>query len=208
MGPSGAGKSTIFELLQRFHDPRDGGVYYGDTNIRDMPLAAWREKAALVPQNPVLFTGSVRYNIAYGKPDASIEEIKTAAKIAHAHAFIDALPEGYESSLGAQGVQLSGGQRQRLAIARAVLKDPEILLLDEATSALDTESEFHVQQALAEIMRERTTIIIAHRLSTVVNADQIAVVDQGRVIAVGTHKELLATCDLYARLAALQFENT
>ncbi|MEL0086660.1 MAG: ABC transporter transmembrane domain-containing protein [Halieaceae bacterium] len=208
VGPSGAGKSTIFELLQRFHDPLDGGVYYGDTNIRDMPLAAWREKAALVPQSPVLFTGSVRYNIAYGKPDASIEEIKTAAKIAHAHEFIDALPEGYESSLGAQGVQLSGGQRQRLAIARAVLKDPEILLLDEATSALDTESEFHVQQALAEIMRERTTIIIAHRLSTVVNADQIAVVDQGRVIAVGTHKELLATCNLYARLAALQFENT
>ena len=208
VGPSGAGKSTIFELLQRFHDPRDGGVYYGDTNIRNMPLAAWREKAALVPQNPVLFTGSVRYNIAYGKPDASIEEIKIAAKIAHAHEFIDALPEGYESSLGAQGVQLSGGQRQRLAIARAVLKDPEILLLDEATSALDTESEFHVQQALAEIMRERTTIIIAHRLSTVVNADRIAVVDQGRVIAMGTHKELLASCDLYARLAALQFENT
>lgn len=208
VGPSGAGKSTIFELLQRFHDPQDGGVYYGDINIRDMPLAAWREKAALVPQNPVLFTGSVRYNIAYGKPDASIEEIKIAAKIAHAHEFIDALPEGYESSLGAQGVQLSGGQRQRLAIARAVLKDPEILLLDEATSALDTESEFHVQQALAEIMRERTTIIIAHRLSTVVNADRIAVVDQGRVIAMGTHKELLASCDLYARLAALQFENT
>ncbi len=208
VGPSGAGKSTIFELLQRFHDPQNGGIYYGDVDIREMPLAAWREKAALVPQSPVLFTGSVRYNIAYGKPDASIEEIKMAAKIAHAHEFIDALPDSYESSLGAQGVQLSGGQRQRLAIARAVLKDPEILLLDEATSALDTESEFHVQQALAEIMRERTTIIIAHRLSTVVNADQIAVVDHGKVIAVGTHKELLASCDLYARLAALQFENT
>ena len=173
-----------------------------------MPLASWREKAALVPQSPVLFTGSVRYNIAYGKPDASIEDIKQAAKIAHAHEFIDALPDAYESSLGAQGVQLSGGQRQRLAIARAVLKDPEILLLDEATSALDTESEYHVQQALSEIMRERTTIIIAHRLSTVVNADQIAVVDRGKVIAIGTHKELLASCDLYARLAALQFENT
>ena len=208
VGPSGAGKSTIFELLQRFHDPQNGGIYYGGVDIREMPLAAWREKAALVPQSPVLFTGSVRYNIAYGKPEASIEEIKMAAKIAHAHEFIDALPDSYESSLGAQGVQLSGGQRQRLAIARAVLKDPEILLLDEATSALDTESEFHVQQALAEIMRERTTIIIAHRLSTVVNADQIAVVDHGKVIAVGTHKELLASCDLYARLAALQFENT
>lgn len=208
VGPSGAGKSTIFELLQRFHDPRNGGIYYGGVDIREMPLASWREKAALVPQSPVLFTGSVRYNIAYGKPDASIEEIKMAAKIAHAHEFIDALPDAYESSLGAQGVQLSGGQRQRLAIARAVLKDPEILLLDEATSALDTESEFHVQQALAEIMRERTTIIIAHRLSTVVNADQIAVVDHGKVIAVGTHKELLSSCNLYARLAALQFENT
>lgn len=208
VGPSGAGKSTIFELLQRFHDPQNGGIYYGGVDIREMPLASWREKAALVPQSPVLFTGSVRYNIAYGKPDASIEEIKMAAKIAHAHEFIDALPDSYESSLGAQGVQLSGGQRQRLAIARAVLKDPEILLLDEATSALDTESEFHVQQALAEIMRERTTIIIAHRLSTVVNADQIAVVDHGKVIAVGTHKELLSSCNLYARLAALQFENT
>jgi ATP-binding cassette subfamily B protein len=208
VGPSGAGKSTLFELLQRFHDPQRGGIYYGDIDIRDIPLATWREKAALVPQSPVLFTGSVRYNIAYGKPEASLEEIKTAAGIAHAHEFIDALPEGYESALGAQGVQLSGGQRQRLAIARAVLKDPEILLLDEATSALDTESEFHVQQALAQIMRERTTIIIAHRLSTVVNADQIAVVDRGKVIAVGTHKELLTSCELYARLAALQFENT
>jgi len=208
VGPSGAGKSTLFELLQRFHDPQRGGIYYGDIDIRDIPLTTWREKAALVPQSPVLFTGSVRYNIAYGKPEASLEEIITAAGIAHAHEFIDALPEGYESALGAQGVQLSGGQRQRLAIARAVLKDPEILLLDEATSALDTESEFHVQQALAQIMRERTTIIIAHRLSTVVNADQIAVVDRGKVIAVGTHKELLTSCELYARLAALQFENT
>jgi ATP-binding cassette subfamily B protein len=208
VGPSGAGKSTLFELLQRFHDPQHGGIYYGDVDIRDIPLATWREKAALVPQSPVLFTGSVRYNIAYGKPEASLEEIKTAAGIAHAHEFIEALPEGYESPLGAQGVQLSGGQRQRLAIARAVLKDPEILLLDEATSALDTESEFHVQQALAQIMRERTTIIIAHRLSTVVNADQIAVIDRGKVIAVGTHKELLTSCELYARLAALQFENT
>ena len=208
VGPSGAGKSTLFELLQRFYDPQRGGIYYGDVDIRDIPLATWREKAALVPQSPVLFTGSVRYNIAYGKPEASLEEIKTAASIAHAHEFIAALPEGYESALGAQGVQLSGGQRQRLAIARAVLKDPEILLLDEATSALDTESEFHVQQALAQIVRERTTIIIAHRLSTVVNADQIAVVDRGKVIAVGTHKELLTSCELYARLAALQFENT
>lgn len=208
VGPSGAGKSTLFELLQRFYDPQRGGIYYGDVDIRDIPLATWREKAALVPQSPVLFTGSVRYNIAYGKPEASLEEIKTAASIAHAHEFIATLPEGYESALGAQGVQLSGGQRQRLAIARAVLKDPEILLLDEATSALDTESEFHVQQALAQIVRERTTIIIAHRLSTVVNADQIAVVDRGKVISVGTHKELLTSCELYARLAALQFENT
>ena len=206
VGQSGAGKSTLFELLQRFYDPQQGSISYGEYDLRQIPLAAWRERAALVPQSPVLFSGSVRYNIAYGKPDASDAEIQSAAQTAYAHDFISQLPEGYDSPLGAQGVRLSGGQRQRIAIARAVLKNPEILLLDEATSALDTESEFYVQQALSEIMHDRTTIIIAHRLSTIINADNIAVIDQGRVVATGTHSELLSTSPLYARLASLQFD--
>jgi ATP-binding cassette subfamily B protein len=206
VGQSGAGKSTLFELLQRFYDPQQGSISYGEHDLRQIPLAAWRERAALVPQSPVLFSGSVRYNIAYGKPDASDAEIQSAAQTAFAHDFISQLPEGYDSPLGAQGVRLSGGQRQRIAIARAVLKNPEILLLDEATSALDTESEFYVQQALSEIMHDRTTIIIAHRLSTIINADNIAVVDRGRVVATGTHNELLSTSPLYARLASLQFD--
>ena len=206
VGQSGAGKSTLFELLQRFYDPQQGSISYGEYDLRQIPLAAWRERAALVPQSPVLFSGSVRYNIAYGKPDASDAEIQSAAQTAYAHDFISQLPEGYDSPLGAQGVRLSGGQRQRIAIARAVLKNPEILLLDEATSALDTESEFYVQQALSKIMHDRTTIIIAHRLSTIINADNIAVIDQGRVVATGTHNELLSTSPLYARLASLQFD--
>ena len=207
VGQSGAGKSTVFELLQRFHDPTKGRVCYGHLDVRSIPLGNWRERAALVPQSPVLFSGSVRYNIAYGRPDASDADIEAAAKAAHAHEFITQLPGGYDSPLGAQGVRLSGGQRQRIAIARAVLKDPEILLLDEATSALDTESEFHVQQALAEVMRGRTTVIIAHRLSTIINADRIAVMDQGVVVATGTHSELLNQSPLYARLASLQFRD-
>lgn len=207
VGQSGAGKSTVFELLQRFHEPRDGSITYGDLDISSISLTSWRERIAVVPQSPVLFTGSVRYNIAYGRPEATLEEIEAAARAAHADEFIAQLPGGYDSPLGAQGVRLSGGQRQRIAIARAVLKNPEILLLDEATSALDTESEFHVQQALTEIMRDRTTIIIAHRLSTIINADKIAVVDKGRVVATGTHGELLTTSPIYARLANLQFRD-
>ena len=207
VGQSGAGKSTVFELLQRFHEPGDGTITYGGLALSEIALTAWRDRTAVVPQSPVLFTGTVRYNIAYGRPDASEKEIEAAARAAHADEFIALLPGGYDSPLGAQGVRLSGGQRQRIAIARAVLKNPEILLLDEATSALDTESEFHVQQALTEIMRDRTTIIIAHRLSTIINADKIAVVDKGRVVATGTHGELLATSPLYARLASLQFRD-
>ena len=171
-----------------------------------MPLDTLRAKTALVPQSPILFTGDVSANIAYGQPDASHAEIEAAARAAHAHEFISQLPEGYQSLLGAQGVRLSGGQRQRIALARAILNNPEILLLDEATSALDTESEYHVQQALAEVMRNRTTVIIAHRLSTIINADQIAVMEQGKVIAIGTHSELLETCDLYQRMANLDFD--
>ena len=206
VGPSGAGKSTVFELLQRFHDPAAGAVYYGDVDIRAISLTEWRDKAALVPQSPVLFSGDIRHNIAYGNPDASDDQIEAAARAAHADEFISQLPEGYKSQLGSQGVRLSGGQRQRLALARAILNDPEILLLDEATSALDTESEYYVQQALTEVMRDRTTIIIAHRLSTIINADVIAVMEKGRIIATGTHTELLESCPLYARLASLQFD--
>lgn len=205
VGPSGAGKSTVFELLQRFYDPQEGRVLLDGRDIRELGLQQLREHIALVPQQPALFTGDVRYNIAYGKLDATDEEIVAAARAAHADEFIRALPEGYKSHLGEQGVRLSGGQRQRIALARAILNDPKILLLDEATSALDTESEHKVQLALQELMQNRTTVIIAHRLSTILHADKIAVLDQGQLIATGTHTELLRDCELYGRLARLQF---
>ena len=205
VGPSGAGKSTVFELLQRFYDPQQGSVTLDGRDIREFGLKQLREHIALVPQQPALFTGDVRYNIAYGRLDAGEEQIVAAARAAHADEFISRLPDAYNSHLGEQGVRLSGGQRQRIALARAILNDPRILLLDEATSALDTESEYHVQQALEEMMRNRTTVIIAHRLSTILHADKIAVLDQGRLVATGTHEELLESCDLYARLARLQF---
>ena len=205
VGPSGAGKSTIFELLQRFYDPTSGALTYGGKPISDYPLAQWRQKLALVPQAPILFSGDISYNIGYGNPEATEEEITAAAEAAYAKEFIERLPDGFSSEIGAQGVQLSGGQRQRIALARAILKNPEILLLDEATSALDTESEHYVQLALGELTRGRTTVIIAHRLSTIMNADAIAVVDKGSVIDVGTHGELLSRCELYQRLASMQF---
>lgn len=205
VGPSGAGKSTIFELLQRFYDPTKGALTYGGKPISDYPLVQWRQKLALVPQAPILFSGDISYNIGYGNPEATEEEIAAAAEAAYAKEFIERLPDGFSSEIGAQGVQLSGGQRQRIALARAILKNPEILLLDEATSALDTESEHYVQLALGELTRGRTTVIIAHRLSTIMNADAIAVVDKGAVIDVGTHGELLSRCELYQRLASMQF---
>lgn len=205
VGPSGAGKSTVFELLQRFYDPDSGSIMLDGRDIRELSLQALRSQIALVPQQPALFTGSVRYNIAYGKPAASDDEIEAAARRAQAHDFIIQLPNGYDSDLGDRGVRLSGGQRQRIALARAILRDPRLLLLDEATSALDAESEHQVQQALRELMRGRTSIIIAHRLSTILHADTIAVVDGGKVIATGTHSELLDSNPLYARLASLQF---
>jgi len=205
VGPSGAGKSTIFELLQRFYDPTNGALTYGGKPISDYPLAQWRQKLALVPQAPILFSGDISYNIGYGNPEATEEDIAAAAEAAYAKEFIERLPDGFSSEIGAQGVQLSGGQRQRIALARAILKNPEILLLDEATSALDTESEHYVQLALGELTRGRTTVIIAHRLSTIMNADAIAVVDKGAVIDVGTHGELLSRCELYQRLASMQF---
>ena len=207
VGPSGAGKSTLFELLQRFHDPSMGSLRYGGVALTDIPLEEWRAKTALVPQSPILFTGDVAYNIGYGTENASQADIEAAAKVAYADEFIQQLPDGYQSELGAQGVQLSGGQRQRIALARAIIHNPEILLLDEATSALDTESEHYVQLALQDITRDRTTVVIAHRLSTIINADAIAVIDRGRVIDVGTHSELIDRCELYARLASMQFKN-
>ena len=208
VGPSGAGKSTVFELLQRFYDPQQGRILLDGVDIRELGLQQLRGHIALVPQQPALFTGDVRYNIRYGRPEAPEEEVVAAAQAAHAREFIERLPEAYDSHLGEQGVRLSGGQRQRLALARAILNDPEILLLDEATSALDSESEHHVQQALQELMKNRTTVIIAHRLSTILHADLIAVLDQGRLIATGTHAELLRDCALYQRLARLQFRET
>lgn len=207
VGPSGAGKSTVFELLQRFYDPQQGRVLLNGVDIRELGLQQLRGHVALVPQQPALFTGDVRYNIAYGKPDASDEEVISAARAAHAEEFIARLPDGYASHLGEQGVRLSGGQRQRIALARAILNDPEILLLDEATSALDTESEYQVQQALHELMKNRTTVIIAHRLSTILHADNIAVLNHGQLVATGTHAELMQSCELYQRLASLQFRD-
>lgn len=205
VGPSGAGKSTVFELLQRFYDPQAGSITLDGVDLRELELKALRSRMALVPQQPALFTADVRYNIAYGRDDASDADIEAAARAAHAHDFIAALPEGYSSHLGEQGVRLSGGQRQRIALARAFLNDPDILLLDEATSALDTESEYQVQQALEQLMQGRTTVIIAHRLSTILHADRIAVLNGGQVEAVGTHESLLRDNALYARLAQLQF---
>ncbi|HFB65540.1 MAG TPA: ATP-binding cassette domain-containing protein, partial [Aeromonadales bacterium] len=208
VGPSGAGKSTVFELIQRFYDPQKGRVLFDTVDIRELDPRDLRQQMSLVTQQPALFTADVSYNIRYGKPDATDEEVIAAAKAAHAHDFIMNLPDGYQSHLGEQGVRLSGGQKQRLAIARAILKDPRILLLDEATSALDAESEKKVQLALDELMKNRTTIIIAHRLATILHVDKIAVLDEGRVVATGTHKELIESNPLYKRLAELQFAKT
>ncbi|WP_394175821.1 ABC transporter ATP-binding protein/permease [Thalassotalea litorea] len=205
VGPSGAGKTTIFELLQRFYDPQKGSVRLDGIDIRSLDPKALRDKMALVPQQPALFSSDVMHNIRYGRPEATDEEVIDAAKKAHAHGFIENLPEGYKSFLGERGVRLSGGQRQRIAIARAILKDPDILLLDEATSALDSESEHHVQQALEQLMHNRTTIIIAHRLSTIQHADNIAVMDNGAVVDSGDHESLMQSCELYQRLVHLQF---
>ncbi len=207
VGPSGAGKSTVFEMLQRFYDPQLGTVLLGGTDVRQMDPGTLRQQYAVVSQQPAMFTADVSHNIRYGRPDAGEDEIRAAAEAAFADEFIDRLPDGYHSFLGEQGVRLSGGQRQRIAIARAILKDPRILLLDEATSALDTQSEHQVQKALERLMKNRTTLIIAHRLSTILHADRIAVLDQGRLVAIGTHEELLESSELYAGLARLQFRS-
>lgn len=207
VGSSGAGKSTLIDLLLRFYDVQSGAIRFDGVDIRELDPLALREHIALVPQQPVLFTGSILDNIRYGRPGASIEQVQAAATAAYASEFIERLPQGFDSQVGEQGVRLSGGQRQRIAIARALLKDPALLLLDEATSALDAESEFQVQKALERLMQGRTTLVIAHRLATVVKADAIAVLDHGKLAAIGRHNELLHSSPLYARWAELQFNN-
>lgn len=205
VGPSGAGKSTVFQLLLRFYDPQGGRVAVDGVNICDVDPAELRSRFGLVPQDPVIFSADAAENIRYGQPDANDAEVRAAAEAAAATEFLDRLPDGIHTHLGERGVRLSGGQRQRIAIARAILRDPAFLLLDEATSALDAESEQLVQQALERLMAKRTTIVIAHRLATVLVADRIVVMDRGEVVAEGTHAELIKRGGLYARLAELQF---
>jgi ATP-binding cassette subfamily B protein len=206
VGPSGAGKSTVFQLIQRFYDPVAGTVSFDGVSVTEVDPAALRSRIALVPQDAVIFGTSVRENIRFGRPEATDADIDKAAAAAHASEFIRRLPDGYETQVGERGVTLSGGQRQRIAIARAILREAPLLLLDEATSSLDAESETLVQQALGGLMRNRTSIVIAHRLATVQNCDRILVIDHGRIVEEGTHGSLASSSGLYARLAKLQFE--
>jgi len=205
VGPSGAGKTTVIQLIQRFWDPETGRVTIDGLDLRDLARHDFRHAIALVPQDPVIFAASARENIRFGRPEATDAEVETAARAAHAHDFLSALPQGYETYVGERGVMLSGGQKQRIAIARAILRDAPILLLDEATSALDAESEREVQAAVERLAVGRTTLIVAHRLATVKKADRIVVFEDGRIVAQGTHDALVAQNGLYARLARLQF---
>ena len=207
VGLSGSGKTTIFELLQRFYDPSEGSVEVGNVNIKSLDPTSLRNNIGVVPQQPTLFSADVSHNISYGDPMANDKQIRNAAKEAFALDFIEELPDGFSSYLGEQGVRLSGGQRQRIAIARAILKDPSILLLDEATSALDANSEQKVQEALKILMQGRTTLIIAHRLATIMHADRILLIDKGSLVAEGTHQNLLSSSKLYKRLCELQFNH-
>ncbi|MES1259411.1 MAG: ATP-binding cassette domain-containing protein, partial [Gemmatimonadota bacterium] len=208
VGPSGSGKTTIASLLPRFWDVADGAVLLDGIDVRQLRLHDLRSAIGTVPQEPVLFGGTIRENIAYAHPDASDAEIEAAAQVANAHEFIDRLPERYETIVGERGVKLSGGQRQRIAIARAVLKNPAVLILDEATSSLDNESERLVEAALERILVGRTTLIIAHRLSTVQRADRLVVLDKGEIVEEGTHAELLRSSGVYARLFQSQWRDS
>jgi subfamily B ATP-binding cassette protein MsbA len=208
VGPAGAGKSTIFNLIPRFYDPTENSICIDGHDLRTVTQRSLREQIGIVPQETILFGGTIRDNIAYGRLDATEEEIIAAAQAANAHDFIMSLPDQYQTIVGERGVKLSGGQRQRVAIARAIIKDPRILLLDEATSSLDNESERLVQEALERLMQGRTTVIIAHRLSTVKVAHRIVVLDRGKIVEIGTHDELLAQNGLYARLYMLQFRES
>ncbi|MGM0470907.1 MAG: lipid A export permease/ATP-binding protein MsbA [Bacillota bacterium] len=207
VGPSGAGKSTLVDLIPRFYEPKSGAVLLDDHDIRDLKLNSLREKIGIVPQETILFGGTIADNIAYGAVEQSSAAIVKAAKAANAHHFITDFPNGYETEIGERGTGLSGGQRQRVAIARAILNNPQILILDEATSDLDTESEALVQEALDRLMEERTTFVIAHRLSTVLNADKIVVLDEGEIVQIGTHEELLEEDGLYSHLYQMQFDD-
>ena len=205
VGPSGAGKSTVLQLLMRFYDPQSGAIRLDGIDLRSMAREDFRAHMALVPQDPVIFAASAMENIRFGRPGATDAEVMQAAQAAAAHEFITALPQGYDTFLGERGVMLSGGQKQRVAIARAILRDARVLLLDEATSALDAESERAVQEAVDLLSRGRTMLVVAHRLATVKKADRIVVLDQGGIVAIGTHEDLVAQEGLYARLARLQF---
>jgi ABC-type multidrug transport system fused ATPase/permease subunit len=209
VGPSGAGKSTIVSLLLQFYYPDSGSILFDGKESKEFELSNLRKQMAFVPQDVLLFGGTIKENIAYGKPDASFEEIEEAAKKAFANDFIVSFPEKYETIVGERGVKLSGGQRQRIAIARAILKNPAILILDEATSSLDAASELLVQNALTNLMKNRTSFVIAHRLATVRNADKIFVLDKGKIVEAGTHNELINIPEgLYKSLSKLQFTNT
>ena len=207
VGPSGAGKSTVASLLPRFYDVTGGSIVIDGLDIREVTMESLREQVGIVPQETMLFNGSVYDNILYGRLDATEEEVMAASKAANAHNFITELPNGYDTQLGDRGVNISGGQRQRIAIARAILKNPQILILDEATSALDTESERVVQEALDRLMVGRTSFVIAHRLSTIKNADKILVMEKGKIVEEGNHDELMAKDGLYAHLYQIQYRN-